>query len=57
MENKKEIDWEERRFEVLKTLIVNNSQNLRNTAVINGIVGASKLIIDHYRNAVEQEYK
>lgn len=55
MENKKEIDWEERRFEILKAIVASNTQNIRNTAVINGMIGASKLIIEHYRGAIEKE--
>ena len=55
MENKKEIDWEERRFEILKTLVASNTLNIRNTAVIKNMIGASKQIIEFYRGAIEKE--
>ena len=55
MEDNKKIDWEERRFEILKVLVASNTQNARNSAVINGMVSASKLIIDHYRRDIEKE--
>ena len=55
MEENKKIDWEERRFEILKVLVASNTQNSRNTAVVNSMINASKLIIDHYRSAIEKE--
>ena len=49
----KTIDWEERRFEILKALIAGSTVNLRNSEAINSLISASKNIIERYRNSIK----
>lgn len=47
------IDWEERRFEILKALIAANSNlNFRNSEALKNLIAASRNIIDSYRDSL-----
>lgn len=52
----KHIDWEERRFEILKALVAGNrTLNLVNSEAITKLLSASGKIVEHYRKCIVKQ--